>query len=132
MSEAEWSQAEQYAARQNGLERTGSNRGDKAETWHDAVDPATNQKHQIKSAQEGRRFRLWEQQHRSLTASAGQLDGAYYLFVVSGKPILKVDARTVTEWVRDRGGWNKAGHSGRPGDRQLKIPEQWVYDRVEA
>lgn len=106
--------------------------------WHDGVDP-DGIKYEIKSAQEtvsagdnkteSGRFRLWEDQHRSLTASKGQIGEAYYVFIVSNREAVKVSATEVTEWVNELDGWNKAGHSRRDS-RQKKIPVDFVYDQV--
>jgi hypothetical protein len=105
--------------------------------WADGVDPQTGHKYEIKSTAEEigekypaeGRFRLWKDQHNSLTSSAGQLGAAYYVFIVSTKEAIKADSREVTEWVNDNGGWNKAGHDRRDS-KQLKIPWSYVYDKA--
>ena len=125
MSSSDWERAEKFAVENFDLEHEP---GGKGQRWFDALDPETGEKYQVKSAKPERRFRLWEDQHRSLTASEGQLGAAFYIFVTDNKPMLKVRATTVTEWVQERGGWNKAGHDLRDG-RQLKIPVSWVFDR---
>lgn len=122
-------QAEEYIRREFDLEESDVE-------WCDAVDPS-GQKYEIKSTKEEvgdqypaeGRFRLWEDQHNSLTSSAGQLGAAYYIFIVSSKEAVKVEARDVTEWVNDRGGWNEANHDRRDS-KQLKIPWSYVYNQA--
>jgi len=123
----QWRQAEEYAVDHYDLEHHVNQQG---EGWYDAVDPFSREKYQIKSAKPERRFRLWEDQHRSLSASAAQLGAAYYIFMTDNRPLLKVKSTKVTEWINERGGWNDAGHEIRDG-RQLKIPVQWVYEQVD-
>ncbi len=127
-----WKQAEEAAIDNFDLEPAAGNRGDDSETWYDAVDPFNRYKYQIKSAQANRRFRLWESDHRSLNASAGALGQAYYVFLADGRPMIRVGSTIVTQWIADRDGWNQANHASRPGDRQLKLPVQYVYEQADS
>lgn len=99
--------------------------------WYDCVNPRTGTKFEVKSATReldsgaAGRFRLWEDQHRSLVASDAQ-GTAWYVFVVLGsggaiEAVERMHATTVTELVNDAGGWNRAGHDERES-RQLKLP----------
>lgn len=117
-----WRRAEEFVVEEYNLEHAPNEPG---EGWYDAINPRTGAKYQVKSAQKDRRFRLWEDQHRSLTAAEGQ-NSAWYVFVVSGKEPRRVKPSTVTRWVRERGGWNRAGHELRSG-RQHKLPVSEVF-----
>lgn len=99
--------------------------------WYDAVDPSTGTKFECKSThqqlEDGAtgRFRLWEDQHRSLT-SAAAADGqtAWYGFVVLDedndvKHLVRRKPSTVTKIVG--GEWNRAEHVERKS-RQHKVP----------
>lgn len=104
-----------------------------SESWFDAIHPNTGAKIEVKSTStkigkkypgDGR-FRLWENQHKSLVAS-DRSGVAWYAFVLldADDAVLKIQRRkpsTVTRLVRARGGWNKAGHRDRSG-RQHKLP----------
>ncbi|ELY69324.1 hypothetical protein [Natrinema versiforme] len=118
--------ASEWVAAQFSLERADGR------DWCDLVNPRTGAKHEVKSARPDRRFRIWEDNHRSLTASDGQ-NVAWYDFVIlsSGSTPEPLDHRrmkpaTVTQLVKDRGGWNRAGHSKRDG-RQHKLPVSEVF-----
>ncbi|WP_380681109.1 hypothetical protein [Salinigranum sp. GCM10025319] len=102
--------------------------------WYDCVNPRTGTKYEVKSTHEtlasgaSGRFRLWEDQHHSLTVSDGQAT-AWYAFVLLSRTGEVVDVRrmkpsTVTEIVG--GDWNRAGHSERDG-RQYKLPADEVF-----
>jgi len=99
--------------------------------WYDAVDPSTGTKYECKSTSKELesgatgRFRVWEDQHRSLTTAASA-DGqtAWYGFVLlddNGRveEMVRRKPSTVTKIVG--GEWNRAGHSERDS-RQYKIP----------
>jgi hypothetical protein len=95
--------------------------------WCDLTDPRTGARYEVKSAERalasGRegRFRLWEDQHRSLTAANSAGSAAWYVFVTDdGATYTRRRVTHVTQIVNDRGGWNESGH--RRGSRQLKIP----------
>lgn len=107
--------------------------------WYDAVHPNTDAKTQTKSTSStvgqsypgDGRFRVWEEQHRSLTTSEGQAV-AWYAFVLLHEDegeiwIRRMKPTTVTQIVRERGGWNASGHSSY--DRQHKIPWPEVFQR---
>lgn len=102
------------------------------EEWYDCRHPRTNAKAEVKSAftEVGEkypargRFRLRRDQTRSLLSSdaAGV---AWYAFVRFDPDAGDVDVRrakpsTVSGWVRERGGWNRAGHD--EFDWQHKLP----------
>jgi len=119
-------EAAEYVASEYSLERCPEN------DWCDLVNPRTSAKHEVKSARPDRRFRLWEDNHRSLTASDGQ-NVAWYDFVIlsSGsnpQPLehKRMKPATVTQLVNSRGGWNRAGHEKRDG-RQHKLPVSEVF-----
>jgi hypothetical protein len=102
--------------------------------WYDCVHPRGT-KYEVKSTTETYsgeysdgatgRFRLWEDQHRSLTAAEGsEGQTAWYAFVLLDTDGEVVDVvrrkpSTVTEIVA--GNWNQAGHAERNG-RQRKLP----------
>jgi len=99
------------------------------EDWYDAVNPRTGAKYESKSTHEGGRFRLWEDQIRSLIASnaRGTAWVAFVLLDGSGS-VVDVQRRepgTVLEIVNERGGWNRAGHEERDGC-QHKLPAEEV------
>ena len=74
------------------------------------------------------RFRLWEDQHRSLTASDGQATAWYAFVLLSGTgevvDVRRMKPSTVTEIVG--GDWNRADHAERDG-RQHKLPADEVF-----
>ncbi|WP_338905229.1 hypothetical protein [Salinibaculum marinum] len=84
--------AEEWVAREYGLDHA-PHEAD----WYDAVHPSTGTKYEVKSTHRTvdngatGRFRLWEDQHRSLAGAEGS-DGqtAYYAFV-----LLDVDGEVV-------------------------------------
>lgn len=119
----DWQRAEKFVAERYDLEH---NPGQPGERWYDAVNPRTGAKYQVKSAQSGGRFRLWDDQHRSLTAAEGA-NAAWYVFVVPNREPRRVRPTTVTQWVNSRGGWNRANHELRPGARQHKLPVSEVF-----
>lgn len=106
--------------------------------WYDARHPNTDSKTEVKSClstvgnattRDGR-FRLWKEQLRSLS-SAEARGTAYVAFVLYRMDDREIDVRrvkpqTVTEWVADRGGWNRSGHS--EFDRQHKLPWPVVFE----
>jgi len=117
--------AERYVAESYGLEQA-PNEAD----WYDCVHPRGT-KYEVKSTHETLangatgRYRVWEDQHRSLTTAEGATDQtAWYAFVLLDEDGEVVDVvrrkpLTVTEIVG--GEWNDAGHAERNG-RQHKIP----------
>ena len=114
---------ESYVKQRDDLEKCTENE------WCDLVNPRTGSKHEVKVAAPGRRFRIWEDNHRSLTASDGQ-NVAWYDFLVVTMDDRVVEGRrmkpsTVTQIVRDRGGWNTSGHAR--GSRQHKIPVGEIF-----
>lgn len=118
--------------------------GDDAEDA-DLRNPRTEARYEVKSANatvgaglvdgeqttEPGRFRLWEDQHRSLVGYDAQPDLAgWYVFVYSdaqGTPqvMRRVEPSTVTKLVD--GQWNDASHEGRDA-RQYKLPIGEVFD----
>ena len=89
--------------------------------WCDATNPRTGARFEVKSASTSTdrpRFRLWEDQHRALTAASVNV-AAWYVFVYGGKMTRRTPSY-VTSVVSDRGGWNRSGH--RRDARQLKVP----------
>jgi hypothetical protein len=114
--------------------------GDDAEDA-DLRNPRTEARYEVKSANatvgsgngetEAGRFRLWEDQHRSLVGYDAQPDLAgWYVFVYSdaqGTPqvMRRVEPSTVTKLVDGR--WNDASHEGRDS-RQYKLPIDEVFD----
>lgn len=119
MSIRQGERAEKFVAREYDLDHTPE------ADWYDCINPRTGTKYEVKSAEKGRRFRLWENQHRSLTAAEGQ-NAAWYVFLVDGGDMRRVKPSTVTQWVNQRGGWNRAGHDRRDG-RQHKLPISEVF-----
>jgi hypothetical protein len=118
--------------------------GDDAEDA-DLRNPRTEARYEVKSANatvgsgevDGRqttepgRFRLWEDQHRSIVGYDAQPELAgWYVFVRcdrQGTPqvMRRVEPSTVTKLVD--GGWNDASHEGRDA-RQYKLPIGEVFD----
>jgi len=98
--------------------------------WHDCFDRETGVKYEVKSTStEIRsgpgRFRLWKQQHRSMTTSEGQNSTAWYAFVLLDleEGSIKIQRRkpsTVTRIIDERGGWNRSGHEQK--GKQHKVP----------
>ena len=113
---------EDYVARRDDLEQCNENE------WCDLVNPRTGTKHEVKVCQPGRRFRIWEDNHRSLTASDGQGTAWYQFLVVTenGNVVDEVKRKpsTVTKIINERGGWNVSGHDR--GSRQHKLPPSEV------
>ncbi|WP_167837313.1 hypothetical protein [Halosimplex halophilum] len=73
------------------------------------------------------RFRLWEDQHRSLTAAEGaEGQTAWYAFVLfdESDDVVRRKSSTVTEIVG--GEWNETGHAQRDG-RQYKVVWNEVF-----
>ena len=101
--------------------------------WYDCILKSTGTKYEVKSTSDrirsGKgRFRLWESQHRSLTAAEGQ-NMAWYAFVLLDTSdgvirIQRMRPSTVTGIIRDRGGWNRSGHSK---GKQHKLPIGAVF-----
>ncbi|GAB3315204.1 hypothetical protein [Haloplanus salinarum] len=114
--------------------------GDDAEDA-DLRNPRTQARYEVKSANatvgsgngetEDGRFRLWEDQHRSIVGYDAQPDLAgWYVFVRcdrQGTPqvMRRVEPSTVTKLVDGR--WNDASHEGRDA-RQYKLPIGEVFD----
>ena len=116
--------------------------GDDAEDA-DLRNPRTEARYEAKSAQttvsaerggpgtEPGRFRLWEDQHRSIVGYDAQPDKTgWYVFVLKdeqGTPqvMSRVEPSTVTGLVG--GEWNDASHEGRDA-RQYKLPIDEVFD----
>jgi hypothetical protein len=107
--------------------------------WYDAVNPRTGTKYEVKSthveldSSATGRFRLWEDQHRSLAASDGQAT-AWYAFVLlengDVKEIRRMRPSTVTSLIHEGGGsWNRAGHQERDS-AQHKLPWEMVFSRT--
>jgi len=97
--------------------------------WADLKNPRTGAYYEVKSAQAGRRFRLWRDQHRSLQGFDSQ-STAWYAFVVKTsrkRDIKRMKPQTVGRLVRDRGGWNSSGHSR--DALQHKLPVNEVFGR---
>ncbi|MCD2199093.1 hypothetical protein LPA44_04160 [Halobacterium sp. KA-4] len=103
--------------------------------WYDAVSP-TGTKYEVKATSRALadgstgRFRLWEEQHRSLTASDAQ-GTSWYAFVLLSQSgdVRRIQRRkpsTVTRLVNERGGWYDAGHEGKDG-RQFKLAHDAVF-----
>jgi hypothetical protein len=99
--------------------------------WYDAINPRTGAKWEVKSTHkelasgEPGRFRLWRDQLLSLRAADARGTGwmAFVLFDESDD-VVAVQRRkpaTVARQVRERGGWNEAGHAKRGGP-QHKLP----------
>ena len=95
--------------------------------WCDLTNPRTGARYEVKSAERDRdsgregRFRLWEDQHRSLRAADAAGSAAWYVFVTDdGATYTRRRVSHVSEVIADHGGWNESGH--RRGSRQLKIP----------
>lgn len=95
--------------------------------WCDLTNPRTGARYEVKSAQrrhddgEPGRFRLWEDQHRSLMAAESGGVAAWYVFVTDdGATYTRRSVTQVGQVVNDRGGWNKSGHAR--GSRQKKVP----------
>ncbi|WP_121822828.1 hypothetical protein [Halostella salina] len=107
--------------------------------WYDAVNDGTGTKYEVKSTSKrigddypaAGRFRLWRDQHRSLQASDAS-GVAWYAFVLLDDDgnVVEIQRRkpaTVGAIVRERGGWNLAGHTERDGP-QHKLPWTEVVD----
>ena len=111
-------------------------RPDEAE-WYDVVRSTTGAKTESKSTwrrigeqypADGR-FRLRRDQLRSLHAAnaSGTAWVAFVLFDEAADEvrIRRVRPSTVSEWVREAGGWNRAGHA--EFSHQLKLPYSVVF-----
>lgn len=104
--------------------------------WYDAVAPSTGTKYEVKSTHQTLasgatgRFRLWEDQHRSLVAAeSAEGQTAWYAFVLlddndSVQDVVRRKPSTVTGIVG--GEWNRAEHDDR-GDGQHKVPWYQVF-----
>jgi hypothetical protein len=98
--------------------------------WFDAVNPRTGSKYEVKSTKarigddypNDGRFRLWEDQHRSLLASdaAGTAWYVFVLFDDNGgvEDMRRMRPSTVSALVPT---WNQSGHQDRQS-RQYKLP----------
>lgn len=105
------------------------------EDWYDAVAPSTGTKYEVKSTHQELasgatgRFRLWEDQHRSLVAAESAEDQtAWYAFVLLDEDgevedIARRKPSTVTGIVD---GWNRAEHDDRDSG-QHKVPWYQVF-----
>lgn len=114
----------------------GRHRPDRAE-WYDVVLDSTGAKTEVKSTwtevgekyPAGGRFRLRRDQTRSLHA-ANASGVSWYALVLfdedAGEVVVRrVRPSTVSTWVRDRGGWNRAGHE--EFSHQHKLPYSVVF-----
>lgn len=124
--------AEELVAEEYGL----AHRPDEAE-WYDCVLSSTGAKTEVKScvSEVGEkypapgRFRLRADQTRSLLSSDAS-GVAWYAFVLVDLDagvlrFRRAKPSTVSRWVRERGGWNEAGHE--EFDRQHKHPYSVVF-----
>lgn len=130
--------AEEVVAEELGS--SAKHRPDRAE-WYDVVLETSGAKTEVKSTwvrigeaypADGR-FRLRRDQLRSLHA-ANASGVAWIAFVLFDENrdelrIRRVRPSTVSAWVRERGGWNRAGHA--EFDRQHKLPASVVFDGVD-
>lgn len=104
--------------------------------WYDCHDEDTGAKYEVKSTSSEigdkypstGRFRLWQDNHRSLAASNAQ-GTAWYAFVYLHErdgliKIRRREPQTVTRIVHKRGGWDESGHER--GERQKKLPPSAV------
>ena len=132
--------AEEYVANSYDLEHVPN-----VSEWYDCVHPFTGTKYEVKSTEKrigddypaDGRFRLWEDQHRSLAGAEGaENQTAYYAFVLldDGGDVVDVQRRhpsTVTrildERTDDGSPWNQAGHTERDG-AQYKLPYTEVFE----
>lgn len=108
--------------------------------WYDAVDESSGTKYEVKSAHKdigddypaAGRFRLRKGQIRSLINSrhAGDSGSSWVVFVLfeHDQPvdINRMHASTVLDLVKERGGWNRAGHD--EFDCQHKLDIGAVFD----
>ena len=126
--------AEELAAEQYGV----IHRSDREE-WYDAVDTDTGAKYEVKSATREigdeyparGRFRVRRDQTRSLLSSDAR-GTAWYVFVLIDDPegvirFRRMRPSTVSSIVRERGGWNQAGHE--EFEEQMKLPISAVIYR---
>lgn len=104
--------------------------------WYDCQDEDSGIKYEVKSTSSEignkypsvGRFRLWQDNHRSLASShAG--NSAWYAFVYLDEKngLIKIRRRrppTVTRIIHERNGWNHSGH--KRGERQVKLPPSAV------
>jgi len=102
--------------------------------WYDCVDRDSGVKYEVKSTSSEinssryrarGRFRLWQEQHRSMAASQGANGVGWYAFVLLelDEGVIRIQRRkpsTITRIVNDRGGWNQSGHETK--GKQHKIP----------
>lgn len=120
--------AEEHVARTYDLEH----RPDETE-WYDCVNPRTSTKVEVKSTHQelesgaSGRFRLWQDQHRSLIASDAN-GVAWYAFVLfaPGGDVVDVQRRKPSTVSKLVDGWNRAQHGERDG-RQHKLPWTEVF-----
>jgi len=77
--------------------------------WYDGTGPSGT-RYEVKSTT-GRGYRIWRDQHRSLTAAPS----AYYVFVYGDKIVARRPS-TVTKYVSESGGWVDSGHDRVDGD----------------
>lgn len=103
--------------------------------WYDAIDPDTGTKYEVKSTdKENRyrsgRFRVWEGQHRSLVAS-DRRGTAWYWFVLfdpAGRiQTRRVKPSTVTEIVKESGGWSESDHASTEWDYEHRLEWDEVF-----
>lgn len=108
----------------------------KEEDWYDGRHPETGSKTEVKSclSSVGKndrtgRFRLWDGQLQSLNAADanGTAWVAFVLFHLADREvrIRRMKPSTVAGMVRERGGYNRAGHSGK--GRQHKLPWPHIF-----
>lgn len=96
--------------------------------WYDCVNPRTGTKYEVKST-DGGRFRLWEDQIRSLRASDARGTAWVAFVLLDGGNVVDLarkEPATVAKIVAERSGWNRAGHEKREG-RQYKLPEYTIF-----
>lgn len=126
------------AANEIVAEEYGLKEDNATQDWYDAIDEETGEKVEVKSClrtvgkatKRNGRFRLWQEQLRSLHSANARGDAsvAFALIDMADRQIYlrRVDPTQVTEWVTDRGGWNKSGHH--EFDRQKKLTWTTVFD----
>lgn len=143
MSEPHPNEQQGTFAAEKAAEEFGVTHAPEEASWYDLVDEETGAKYETKSVvpyypsgQPGR-FRLWEDQHVSLTR-ADASGTAWYVFVLleeTGPDSFDVDEMrrmrpsTVTRIVKEIGDgeWNLSSHQRR--ERQQKVPWPRVFSR---
>ena len=95
--------------------------------WFDGIGPSGT-KYEVKSTT-GRGFRLWRDQHRSLSAAPS----AFYVFVSMSKSgsildMVRRDTTTVTGYINESGGWVRSGHSRDVETRERYVNQSLPFD----